>query len=244
MKATAYNVAALDKVLGLATQVGDSYKPGNTSIERTALAALLEESRKSVTAVLKGEGDLASAINNRQTAFDQLSLLGTQIISIAESGGMNEKDLQDLNRMRKNFRSHPFKSALNVTGEQIKTDVSAPSAETAVRKNRTLSYDSKVVTLEAIISYLEHHPAYNPTEQAFTIEGLKATLAELKAHNTEVMDAKSMLTKVRGKAKETIFDQKTGICGRARMVKKYLRTILGQRADLYRSISKVKFKTR
>src|SRR5688500_3759417 len=179
MKATAYNVAALDKVLGLAAQVGDSYKPGNASIERTALAALLEESRKSVTAVLKAEGDLATAINHRQTAFDQLPLLGTQIMGIAESGGMNEKDLQDLDRMRKRFRSHPFKPALNITpGGQNQTDVSEPSSETSVRKNRVLSFDNKVVTLESIISFLEQHPAYNPTEPEFTIEGLKAKLEE------------------------------------------------------------------
>src|SRR4051812_5873983 len=100
MKTLAYNVAALDKVLGLATQVGDSYKPSNASIERTALTALLEESRKSVTAVLKAEGDLATAINHRQQAFDGLPLLGIQIMGLAESGGMDEKDLQDLDKIR------------------------------------------------------------------------------------------------------------------------------------------------
>src|SRR4051812_10882186 len=138
MKALAYNVAALDKVLGLATQVGDSYKPGNTSIERTALTALLEESRKSVTAVLKAEGDLATAINQRQLAFEKLPTLGMQITGLAESGGMNQKDLQDLNRMRKRFRSQPFKGIAQTTspggqaGESASV-VSVPSAEAPVR---------------------------------------------------------------------------------------------------------------
>lgn len=245
MKKTAYNVAALDKVLSLATQIGDSYKPGNASIERTALASLLDESRKSVTAVLKAEGDLASAINKRQEAFDQLANFGTRIKNIAEAGGMNEKDLQDLDRMRNRFRSQPFKSVLNDNAEGQRTaEASEPSTDTSVRKNRILSYDSKVVTLESIISYLENHPTYNPTEPEFTVEGLKTKLEELSTLTANVNDAKSNLTKARAMANITIFDHKTGIYGRARMTKKYLRTILGPRAELHRAISKVRFKTR
>lgn len=246
MKATAYNVAALDKVLGLATKVGDSYKPGNASIERTALTALLEESRKSVTAVLKAEGDLATAINHRQQAFDALPLLGTQIIGLAEGGGMNEKDLQDLNKMRKRFRSSPFKTNTLNTGPsgQATAEVSVPSPETTVRKNRQLSFDNKVVTLQSIIKFLEKQPSYNPKEAEFSIEGLKEKLAALEAHTAAVNDAKSELISARGESKKLIFDRKTGVFGRARMAKRYLRTILGSQSELYRSISKVRFKTR
>jgi len=248
MKATAYNVAALDKVLGLATQVGDSYKPGNASIERTALMSLLEESRKSVTAVLKAEGDLASAINQRQQAFEKLPTLGMQIRWLAESGGMDEKDLQDLDRMRKRFRSQPFKPALNAIpgGQKNKgaPEDSEPSPETTLRKNRQLSFDSKVVTLESIIRYLEEKPSYNPTETEFTIEGLKEKLASLYAHNEAVRDARSRLINMREGAKRTIFDRRTGVFGRARMTKRYLKVVLGTDTDLYKAIDKVKFRTK
>ena len=237
MKALAYNVAALDKVLALATQVGDSYKPGNASIERTALAALLEESRKSVTAVLKAEGDLATAINQRQDAFDALPALGLQIIGLAESGDMEDKHLKDLDKMRKRFRSQPFKG----TGETGTAEVSTPS-ETSQRKHRILSYDNKVVTLESIIKFLEEHPSYSPMEPEFSIAGLKEKLAALHAHNAAVTTAKAELTQIREKAKELIFDRKIGVRGRAKMAKRYLRTILGTKSDLYKSISKVKFK--
>lgn len=248
MKALAYNVAALDKVLGLAAKVSDSYKPGNASIERTALTALLEESRKSVTAVLKAEGDLASAINRRQQAFDKLPLLGTQIMGLAESGGMNQSDLQDLDRMRKRFRSQPFNgTAQNASpggqaGQNI-SEVSSASDETPVRKNRQLSFDNKVITLESIIKFLEAHPSYNPTEPEFTIAGLKEKLATLNAHNTAINDAKSELVRSRVQAKKMIFDRQTGIAGKARMTKRYLRTILGANTEMYKSINRIKFKT-
>jgi len=245
MKALAYNVAALDKVLGLATKVGDSYKPGNASIERTALTALLEESRKSFTAVLKAEGDLASAINQRQDAFDKLPLLGMQIMGLAEVGGMSRKDLQDLDKMRKRFRSQPFKDPAlkNGRGGQA-ADVSAPSTETPVRRNRQLSFDNKVVTLESIIKYLEEQGSYNPTEPEFAVKGLKEKLAQLNAHNTAIIGAKSELVSLRGEAKKLIFDQETGVFGRARLTQKYLRAILGVNTELYKSISKVKFKNK
>jgi hypothetical protein len=257
MKALAYNVAALDKVLGLATKVGDSYKPGNASIERTALIALLEESRKSVTAVLKAEGDLATAINQRQEAFEKLPALGTQILNLAESCGMEPNHLQDLDRMRKHFRSQPFKgTALKTSsgGQALPAEsfgrqteqangVSESSAETTVRKNRQLSYDNKVVTLESIIEFLQEHPSYNPTECEFTLAGLKNKLEDLNAHNQRIIDAKSELVDSRGKARKIIFDRKSGIFGKSRMVKKYLRTILGPDAELYKSVSKIRFKT-
>lgn len=256
MKALAYNVAALDKVLGLAAKVSDSYKPSNASIDRTALTALLEESRKSVTAVLKAEGDLVSAINKRQEAFDKLPLLGTQIMGLAESGGMNQSDLQDLNKMRKRFRSQPFsagilrnngtaqKTSSGGQAEQTISEVSSASGDTSVRKNRQLSYDNKVVTLESIIKFLEVHPSYNPAEPEFTIAGLKEKLAALHAHNTAINDAKSELIRSRVQAKKMIFDHQTGITGKARMTKKYLRTILGANTEMYKSISRIKFKTK
>ncbi|HYG04197.1 MAG TPA: hypothetical protein VD927_17240 [Chryseosolibacter sp.] len=239
MKALAYNVAALDKVLGLATQVGDSYKPGNASIERTALTALLEESRKSITAVLKAEGDLATAINQRQKAFDGLPLLGTHIMGIAVSGGMEEKDLSDLNRLRKRFRSNPFKTDLVHDAEE--GSGSAPPNK--VRMNRQLSFDNKVVTLESIIRFLEDKPAYNPTESEFSIDGLKETLSGLQAHNTAVIEAKFALSNIRGQAKAMIFGRQTGVFGKTRMTKVYLKTILGRDTDLYRSINNVKLKS-
>lgn len=246
MKTLAYNVAAFDKVLGLATQVGDSYKPGNKSIERTALTTLLEESRKSVTAVLKAEGDLATAINQRQQAFDKLPLLGIHIMSLAASGGMDDKDLHDLNKLRKRFRSQPFKGndaiAVSRPGENTAA-TSVPSPEPVVRKNRQLSYDNKVVILESIVKFLEDKASYNPTEPAYTIEGLKDRLATLQAHNEAVAKSRSTLVSVRSQAKSMIFDRKAGMFGKATMMKKYLKTIVDQHTDLYRSISKVKFKT-
>ena len=259
MKALAYNVAALDKVLGLATQVGDSYKPGNASIERTALAALLEESRKSIAAVLKAEGDLIRAINERQHAFDALPLLGMQIMDMAEMCDMNQKDLNDLDKMRKHFRSQPFKGTalhsrssgqvmpsetFGTQGEQQNASAtSASSPEIPVRNNRQLSFGQKVVTLESIVQFLEGSASYTPTEPAFTIAGLKETLTALHAHNDAVTQAKSAFVTARAQANSMIFNRSTGVFGKARKAKKYLRTILGRNTDQYRSISKVKFKT-
>ena len=105
MKTINHNVAALDQVLGLAAPVYDSYQPGNASIERTALTALLAESKKSITAVHKAEADLLLAINKRQDAFASLPRLALHIFHLAECNGMNEKDLADLNALRKRFRS-------------------------------------------------------------------------------------------------------------------------------------------
>jgi hypothetical protein len=240
MKALAYNVAALDKVLGLAAQVGDSYKPGNMSIERTALTSLLEESRKSVTAVLKAEGDLASAINRRQEAFETLPSMGSQISALAASCGMDSKDLEDLNRIRKYFRSQPFKVApKKATSGEPQTSASSADAR---RKNRQLSFDNKVVIFESMIRFLEEHPLYHPNEAQFTIEGLKERLESLKALNSAINEAKSQLTNVRAQAKGVIFNKKNGVFGRARMTRQYLKAVLGGDNDLYKSISKVKFK--
>jgi hypothetical protein len=242
MKTVTKNVAALDKVLALATQVGDSYKPSNASIERTALAALLEESRKSVTAVLKAEGNLATAINQRQQTFEDLPSLGVRIMGVAESGGMNKKDLQDLDKMRKRFRSQPFKNAAANTPLRSGSNAQGPepSPDTGLRKNRQLGYDNKVMTLESIVKFLEEKPVYNPAEPELTVAGLKAKLADLQAKNESVTKERSTLVKVRGEAKSMVFDRDNGVYGKARLAKKYLKTILSRDSDLFKSVSKVK----
>jgi hypothetical protein len=242
MKALAYNVAAFDKVLGLATQVGDSYKPGNASIERTALIALLEESRKSITAVLKAEGEVATAVNQRQTAFEMLPQLSAQIVSLAESCGMDEKDLEDLKSLQRRFRSQPFKTSADQVNSTVQT--AEPLPEPRKRRNRQLSFDNKVVNMEAMIQFLEDHPAYRPTEWEFSADGLKQKLAMLTDANTLANQARSALTGSRAKAKKLVFDRSTGIYGRARMAKKYLRVALGSDADLYKAVKKIKFKNK
>jgi len=238
MKTITHNVAALDQVLGLATPVYDSHSSGNASIERTALTALLEESKKSVSAVHKAKADHLLAINKRQEAFAMLPQLGMHIFLHAECNGMNDKDLADLDALRKRFRGQPFKSGKSLAAKEMSEDVENVST----RKNRQLSFVQKVGTLEAIINLLDGHPAY-PTDAEWSVDALKVRLAELQQHNITVGETRGLLTQARTKAKGLVFNRRTGILGIARMTKRYLRLILGANADLYKSISRIKFKS-
>src|SRR5690349_13988327 len=112
MKAQTKNLAAFEKLLGACHAHGASYNPGNASIGRTALNALLEEAQKSIDAVHKAQGNLTKAINLRQQAFDELPFLGTKVVSIAAAHDMDLAHVKDLNRLRLRFRSQPFKSAV------------------------------------------------------------------------------------------------------------------------------------
>ena len=104
-----------------------------------------------------------------------------------------------------------------------------------------MSFVQKAGTLEAIITMLEGHPSY-PRKAEWSVNALKAKLAELQKHNIAVSEAQGLLAKARGEAKRLAFDRKTGIVGIARMTKRYIKLILGGKADLYRSISKIKFR--
>lgn len=237
MKTSNQNVAALDKVLGLATQLGDSYKPGNPSIDCAALMALLEESRKLIAAAQNAEAEMASAVNRRQASFEDLHQLGLRIRDTAESSGMNARDLHDLDMRRKRFRSQPFKSR--------DTPPIGESGEPApARKNRSLSYEIKVSTLESVIALLEGNPGYCPTSEDLTLEALKGRVQVLKDSNSSIIRAQAHLRAARTRVKEVVFDRESGIHGKARMTKRYLRSILGADNDLYRSVSRIRFKTR
>lgn len=233
MKAISHNVAALDQVLGLAAPVFDSYKPGNASIERTALTALLEESKKSITAVHTAYADYHAAMNRRQQAFSELPRIGLYVYHLAECNGMNEKDLAHLNTVRARFISNPFKSE--------KALASSEEENSPLRRNRQLGFAQKAATLEAIITMLDGHPNY-PTEAEWSVSALRITLAEMQQHSIAVAEKLGVLTKARAEVKQLVFDRKNGILGLVRKTKRYLRLTLGRKADLYRSISKIKFR--
>jgi len=249
MKALAYNVAALDKVLGLATQVGDSYKPSIASIERTALTSLLEESRKSITAVLKAEGDLATAIKLRQQAFDLLPALGVKVMLTAKSCSLSPIELAELNRIRKRFRSQPFNAKVQRAspdgpGGPSNSEGESPPAEVIARKNRQLSYDYKLITLESLIRFLEDKPAYAPNETNVDIDSLKAKLEELVAHNAAVVKARYTVTEARAYAKAIVSNRETGVIAMVSLVKIYLQSVFSKDHDFYNSTIQIKLKYR
>lgn len=253
MKAHAHNVAALEKLLGLCNTHSASYTPGNASIERTALTALLEEAQKSIQAVHKAEGDLAKAVNLRLRSYDDLPLLGTRIISIAEANGMARDHLADLNRIRKRFRSQPFSegvirekgTALNTSpggqAGQTASDISGSSPDAPVKKRRQLNFESKADNFAAMIEFLENETTYAPKESQFTIEGLKAKLAALHAQNTAVHDAVTALQQARAARNEIVLNKAQSVVSSGRQVKRYFRGILGTTHEQFKPIRRIKF---
>jgi hypothetical protein len=249
MKAHANNVAALEKLLGLCNTHGASYNPGNASIERTALTALLEEAQKSIQAVHKARGELAKAVNLRQRTFDDLPLLGTAVVSIATANGMARDHLDDLNRIRKRFRSQPFKGTALKTGPggqagQPTPEGSAASADVPVRKNRQLNFETKVDNFAELIEFLENEPSYAPKEHEFTLAGLKEKLAALKAMNLSVQDAVTALQQARAARNEIVQNNPNGVLGTIKMVKRYFQAIFGTTSEQFRPVSKIKLTSR
>jgi hypothetical protein len=250
MKAHANNVAALEKLLGLCNTHGASYNPGNASIERTALTALLEEAQKSIQAVHKARGELTKAVNFRRRAFDDLPLVGTAVVSIATANGMARDHLDDLNRIRKRFRSQPFKKGTALkTGsggqaEQPIPEGSAASTDVPVRKNRQLNFDTKVDNFAELIEFLENEPSYAPKEHEFTLEGLKEKLVALKVMNLSAQEAVTALQQARAARNEIVMNNPNGVVNTCKMVKRYFQAIFGISSEQFRPVSKIKLSSK
>ena len=247
MKAHANNVAALEQLLGLCNTHGASYNPGNASIERTALTALLEEAQKSIQAVHKARGELAKAVNLRARVFDDLPILGTAIVSIATANGMARDHLEDLNRIRKRFRSQPFKGTAQTTGPggqagQPTPEGSAASADIPVRKNRQLNFYTKVDNFAELIEFLENEPSYAPKEPELTVSGLMTKLATLKAQNLAVHDAVTTLQQARAARNAIVLNNPNSVVNSSRMVKRYFQATLGTTSEQFKPVRRIKLR--
>jgi hypothetical protein len=120
------------------------------------------------------------------------------------------------------------------------TDPNTPAPNTISASQQ--SYDQLIEHFAKLFALLKSEPSYAPNESDLRIPTLDALLTQLRADNTNVMNAYTAVSNARISRDVTLYQDNTGLVPTALDVKGYIKSVFGATSDQYKQVSKIAFK--
>lgn len=216
-----------------------TYNPSNAALKTTALEALYSSGMAASQDVSTRMATHKLAINDRQTAFENLGGLVKRSRNILKSSGASTKVLDDsetLVRKLTGGRKTP-------KAKPVADNPNTPENEAVVNHSASqMSYDNRIGNFGAYIAILQNVPEYNPNETDLKLVALNATLADLQAKNNAVSAAFIPLSQARGVRDDLVYTGTGSIVNTALLVKAYVSGALGPSSQLNKQIKGIEFK--
>lgn len=235
----AQNVANLEKLIAYCTGYGAKYNPVNTSLQLSSLNALLASARKVLQDYKASKSAYNNATNVREAVFKQLKPIATKIVNaMSVSGGLpqNVDDARSTNLKIQGRRAKAVKKPVATTTEGA-TEV----AEIKRASVSQQSYNKLVDNFEHLIHTVTTELKYAPNEDDLKLSSLNRLLDDLKAKNTDVVNAVSGFSNVRIDRNNIFYKTSTGLCDICRDVKNYVKSVFGAKSPQYKQVSEIKF---
>lgn len=218
-------VAGFDKVRLICDSFGASYNPSNAALQPTALVALLELAQEKVQAVNVSLAAYTMAINASADSFEGIPKLAVRVARLASAAGVSKSDLEEVKMIKRRMFQQKRKLRSGAQG--------AENAEAGIPRTRSTSMrdrDSIMNTLQHLIELVQRIPGYGSYDPEFTVDGLKARLAELQAVNLAALQAKVNLSNARI-ARDKVLDGPGGVVEVMAQAKNYIRAKFGYFSD-------------
>lgn len=238
------NLASLQKLILLCTDIGIPYNPVTNNIKIPALNALYTNADNALTAVKNNFTDWKNATNAREIAFKPLAALSTQLLGILQSCGTSTQTIDDFVSLVKKMRGDASKISDPVVPVQAMPNPNPdpPVEITPVHRSTSqLSFDNMLEHLDKMIKLLASVPAYNPNEVPLKVVTLTAQLASLKTLNSAANDAYAKLTLARINRNKFFYADQSGMLDIARNVKSYMKGKFGASSQEYKKAAAIRF---
>ena len=178
-----------------------------------------------------------NATNARELAFKPLKSLSTKIINALEATDAEQQTIDDAKTTNSKIQgkrakavTQPDAKALAAGAEPIKT------ASTSQQ-----SYDKLIDHFAQLIETLTAETNYQPNESELQVPSLTALLTDLKAKNTDVINATTLWSNARIDRDEALYATDTGLVDTAQDVKQYVKSIFGATSPQYKQVSGLRF---
>ncbi len=128
------------------------------------------------------------------------------------------------------------------TGYGTDYDPTTPEDES---KGNSVSHRSYVQVAEAfgqMIKQLDEDPLYSPNENALKITTLTTLHTAMENANSDVITAATPMSNARIERNAKLYGDDTGVCDRAAIVKKYVKSLYGADSPQYKQIIGLEFR--
>lgn len=233
----AKNVDNLFTVIQLLTSLGNKFDPSGELITLAALTDFHADCVTAMTTVNTVVPDAENKIGARLAAFKPVAKRSTAILKAAKAQGLEPEFIAHLRTTCNDLRG------VRVTAQTPDNPETPDLDESAInRSSSNRSYAGILESVDKLVEQLKSNKNYKPNEAEYKIEGLEAWQADLIAKNNAAIAAKAAATAARANRDALMYDAKTGILARIRLLKDYLFSILGAKHPIYRQILALKFR--
>lgn len=230
----AKNVANFEELIATCQSFGTDYNPSNDLIKIPQLQTLHTQAQLSIDQVHTDRSAFILITNQRQNEFADLRPLATKIINALSASGADPlavKDAKTINRKLQGSASTP-RTNDNQEGQETQRAVSTSQQ----------SYDKLIDHFSALIELLTQIPQYTPNETDLQIVTLQTKLAQLKAVNTQHINAYTELSKMLIERNRILYNPLTGLVATAKLVKQYVKSLFGAKNPQYLRIADIEFR--
>jgi len=265
----ARNLANLQKLLDLITQIGPDYNPSNAQITSAGLLSLQANCTTTFNDYVAKEITWKNNTNNREIQFKALPQLCAQILDNIKTLSLPAQTIKDVESIIHTIKGHsaktkktspatgtptsggtsnPATNTINpppATGRSIGTPVSVPNPTiTPIGSSISTShrsYDNMLANFYKLVQLIQTISTYNPNETNIKVAALQTTYTSLSTLNNAAINSINALALARNQRNISFYADDTGMVDLTKKVKKYIRQLEGATSDIYHKAIAIKF---
>ncbi len=234
----AKNVANFEDLISFCTGYGASYNPNKDSIKLPALTALHTEAVAKLAGVTAALIPWSNAIGQREILFEPLSKLVTRVINALDASDVPKQIVNNAKTIAKKIQGKRATPQNNPTPPEPPLP---PDENPKTISASQMSFDNRIENMDKLIQLLAAQPGYAPNETELTTAALTTMLTNMRAANTDAINAYTPLSNSRIERNNVLYQIDTGLVAVAGDVKKYVKSVFGATSPQYKQISSLKF---
>jgi hypothetical protein len=227
------NIENFSGLINFCAGYGAVYNPTKNAIKLSSLETKLNETRNSLSALNSAKANFINAVNARQEAFSGLKFIATRVLNALDASDVRDNIVYDVRTYVRKLRGNSSSKLKSISENGSEKKIS----------NFQLSFDQRIENFDKIISLLLTVPQYNPNEADLTIPSLQNRLLQMRNTNRAHSEALVILSNSRNLRNVNLYHPENGIVKIASEVKKYIKSVYGFKAEEFRQIRSIKFKT-
>lgn len=233
----AKNVATFEDLISFCTGYGVTYNPSKATLKLPALATQNTGAIAALQAVKVAKTAFDNATNARELTFKPLKSRSTKIINALEATDAEQQTIDDAKTTNSKIQGKRAKAVVQPDAKALAAG--AEPVKTASTSQQ--SYDKLIDHFAQLIETLTAETNYLPNEPDLQVSTLTALLTDLRAKNTDVINATTSLSNARIERDEALYATDSGLVDTAQDVKQYVKSLFGATSPQYKQVSGLKF---
>ena len=224
------NAANFNTLAQILQEMGTLYNPTNPDIKLFNLEPVKTAIATAINTLNAKKPLYTNAVANREIAIALLGKTTSKILNSFKSLNVSATDKENLTSMVKKIR-----------GDKKPAKVNPDTTETSSISTSQMSYDSRIANLDALISFVNSHPEYNPNEEDIKIAALETYNQQLKTLTQTVNAAGNALITARKDRNNILYKNSNNVLDLAKEIKAYLKSLGDEGLPYYKAATKLTF---